>query len=67
LERGKLSYKKQEIAKILLEYELLKQCGKVCARQPSNISASMSFVVDLDMLEDIRDLASDDMGSYRQH
>lgn len=67
MEKGKVSYSKEELVTILLEHDLLMQSDKVCSQQPSNISASMSFVVDMDMLEDAKDLAADDMGSYRLH
>jgi hypothetical protein len=67
LEEGKLSYSKQELVITLLQHDFLAQHGKVCTQQPSNISASMSFVVDLEMLEDARDLTADDMGAYRLH
>jgi hypothetical protein len=49
---GKISYSKQDLVTVLLEHELLKQHRKVCTTPPNNISASMSFVIDLEMLED---------------
>ncbi len=66
LER-KLSYTKQELVITLLQHDFLTQHGKVCTQQPSNISASMSFIVDLEMLEDARDLTANYMGAYRLH
>ena len=66
-EKGKISYTKQEVATILLDQELLEQSGKICTTQPGNISASMSFVIDLEMLEDVKDLTADYMCAYRSY
>lgn len=60
-----LSYTKQELVIILLKHALLSQHRKVCNQKPCNISASMPFVVNLEMLADARDLTADDMGAYR--
>jgi hypothetical protein len=67
LERGKLTYTKQELATILLEHKFLAQHRKVSTRQPSHISSSVSCLVDSEMLDDSQDLTTDDMGALISH
>lgn len=51
----------------MLAHDHLNKNGKICSQQPNNISGNTSFVVNLEMLDDPKDIAADDMGSYTQH
>jgi len=59
-------YSVEEIVRILLNPSL-KSSKFLCSKVPTSISEGVSFVVDLNSLENADDLSSDDMGVWRNN
>ena len=59
-------YSVEEIVRILLNPSL-KSSKFLCSKVPTSISEGVSFVVDLNSLENTDDLSSDDMGVWRNN
>ena len=66
VQNRKRLYTIEDITRILLHPQL--QSSKfVCSKVPTSISESLSFVVDLDRVDNKDDILSDDMGVWRNN
>lgn len=68
----RISYRRKRLYSIddiicLLLHPKLQSSKFACSMVPTSINENVSFIVDLDCLEDPRDVLADDMGGWRNN